>query len=121
MKIVSPEAVWQAKQNHYCLTDKKDFPLLPLDMSEVSKIAIWANSNHQESFTKILRDFPLTTDGKNQWFANTPYQGGLLSVRFRPELQADNCYLLYHTTSRTNFSAQQVRSGIEALNYLRRL
>jgi len=118
---ISRETVWQPDQLHYCMTKQDSYPLLPLEMNRVSRISFAISSpDDTKILAEILKGTPLTLNGKNQFFAEMPYEDGILSLIFKPDLQIHDTFLGYRQGSSIFFSAEQIYDGLQNIKYLRK-
>ena len=116
---ISPEATWQPEQFHYCLSHQETFPLLPLELSKISKISFVAKfMEDPQTLAEILEGLPLTVDGKNQWFAKMPYRDGILSLISTGI--AKSVFLSYQRESSTDISAEQIYEGLKDIDHFGR-
>lgn len=115
---ISPESIWQPDQQHYCLSDKYSFPLLPVVMKRVSNISFMAHpiEGTASTLVELLSGLPLSVDGKNQWFAQGYFGDGDISMFFNPEWQYHNTVLRYEEKSPNEFSAGQIYKAVSSLS-----
>lgn len=128
---VVPESHWQEDERHYCMTGDTEsltYPLLPI--KELGKISTFSMEIHHDDrhadpkmIHRLLKGFPLSVEGTNQWYA-TGFLGdghavGNVELLFKPEWGNNNAALVYHQTSSKRIPPEEIHNTVVGLNDLK--
>lgn len=126
---IVPESHWQDNENHYCMSGDEalTFPLFPLELDRISTLSMKIHHDDRRGDPKmihrLLKGFPLSVEGTNQWYATgylgDDYEAGNVELLFKREWGNTNAALVYHQTSSKRIPPEEIYNVVVGMNSLK--
>ena len=119
---VAPEAVWQEKEQHYCMTEKKgSYPFIPIELERISKLSVRIHykGDFPQMMPDLLGDVPLSIDGTTKWFSRETFEDTSFNLLYNPTWGENNTALTYRQISQKRISPYEIVGALTRMNSIR--